>query len=210
MILQDRLAEVLARPLLKGGHNPDGEMCVMEAAAYIAGEKWSAAPQCVCPAITDFMVPWNDCLPTDADRDRLLKPLLPLLIGTRTTTTDTLKYRWMAFDWLVREHAPAWMDLTPSLVEHATALRGLPEITANTIALAMPVLQEARKASAAAGDAAGDAAGAAARAAAGAAARAAAGDAAGDAAENRLAPTVAQLQASAQDLVRRMCAVGVA
>ena len=65
----------------------------------------------------------------------------------------------------------------------------------------------------AAWDAARAAAGAAERAAAGAAAGdaawAAARDAAGAAARSRIAPTVATMQASAQDLVRRLCAVSV-
>jgi len=34
-----RLKEVLAKPILKGSHSPDGKMCVMEAVAYVAGEK---------------------------------------------------------------------------------------------------------------------------------------------------------------------------
>jgi len=59
---------------------------------------------------------------------------------------------------------------------------------------------------AAARAAAGDAAWAAARAAAGAAARAAARAAAGDAAWAALRPTVEVMQASAVDLLRRMCA----
>jgi hypothetical protein len=59
----------------------------------------------------------------------------------------------------------------------------------------------------AARDAAWDAARAAARAAAGAAARAAAGAAARAAARDALAPTVAELQASAVDLFERMIAV---
>jgi hypothetical protein len=33
--------------------------------------------------ITTFMIRWNDTLPTDADRDRLLKPLIPSFVGTR-------------------------------------------------------------------------------------------------------------------------------
>jgi hypothetical protein len=60
---------------------------------------------------------------------------------------------------------------------------------------------------AAAWAAAGAAAGAAARAAAGAAAGAAAWDAAGDAARAALMPTRLTLQASAGDLIRRMCAL---
>ena len=211
-LIADRLTEILERKsLAHGQHPPDGIMCVMEAASYIAGEPWSDHPACVCPAITDFMIAWNDNLPDDAARDRLLKPLLGVIIGTRGGDALTTRRRWMGFDWLVREHCAAWMDLTPALASHTSTLRSLPEINADTIALCMPVLQEARKASAAAGDAArnasGDAAWAAAQAAAWNAARNAARDAAGDAARAALNPTVERLQASAQDLVRRMAAV---
>ena len=190
-MIQERLAEVLEkRSLARGSHTPDGIMCVMEAAAYIAGEKWSDAPACVCPSIRDFMVGWNDGLPNDAERDRLLKPLLPFVINTRSTAKIETRRRWMAFDWLVHEHAAAWMDLTPSLVEHAKVLRGLPEINEETIDSIMPILRAARDASAAAW----------------AAAWAAAGDAAWAAAGDALKPTTERLQLSAQNLVRRMCA----
>jgi len=39
----------------------------------------------------------------------------------------------MAYDWLVRVCAPAFIDLTPSLHSHAEALRGLPEITDSAV-----------------------------------------------------------------------------
>lgn len=114
VILDERLAEVLAKPLLKGAHAPDGKMCIMEAAAYIAGEPWSDAPQCVCPSIRDFLALWNDSLPSDAERDRLLKPLLALVVGTRSTPEIEMRRRWMAFDWLVREHATVWWSVALS------------------------------------------------------------------------------------------------
>ena len=201
-----------ALSLKKGNHQEiEKQFCVMEAVAYVAGEPWSDAPKCACQVITQFMVNWNDSLPDDATRDRLLKPLIPLLVDSRSTKTVEKKRGWMAFDWLVREHAAAWMDLTPALVIHAQALRALPIINADSIALCMPVFQAAHKASAAAGaavwDAAWDAAGDAARAAARAAARDAAWAAAWDAAGAALKPTIERLQLSAQDLVRRMCEV---
>jgi hypothetical protein len=71
--------------LEEGSHdNPEDGMCAMEAIAYVQGEPFSDSPACVCPVIAAFMRTWNDDLP-DADRDRLLKPLLPLVIGTRST-----------------------------------------------------------------------------------------------------------------------------
>jgi len=233
-----------------GAHEPtSGEMCVMEAAAYIAGEPWSDHPQCVSPVIATFCRNWNDEL-SEPPRSELLRPLLPLVIGTRTTDADEETRAWLATDWLVRVQAPAWMDLTPSLREHAAALRGLAPLTSEEIYVAsISVLSAADSAARSAADsaaysaadsaarsaarlaaysaarsaarsAADSAARSAARLAADSAARSAADSAAYSAADSAalsaalsatysaLAPTVTTLQASAQDLVRAMCAVG--
>ena len=221
----------------RGAHDGDsGVMCAMEAVAWIAGEPWSDAPQCASPAISQFMRSWNDALP-DADRTRVLMPLLPEIIGTRTTETDEQTRAWMAMDWAVRVYTPRWLR-EAGLTDHAVRIERLaPLVDAAAAIASKQTLTAARiaahdaaraAAGAAAGVAAGDAAWAAAwdaaRAAAGAAAWDAAGDAAGDAAWvaawvaagvaagdaawAALAPTVAELQTSAQDLVRRMCAVG--
>jgi hypothetical protein len=249
MINQERLSSVQQHSLKYGGHSENDEyrMCVMEAVSYVAGEPWSDAPRCACPVITVFMVSWNDSLPTDADRDRLLKPLIPLIVGTRSTPEVEKRRSLMAADWLVRVHTPTWLRAA-KLEDQAKLLEALPEITdmAQCPSL-MPTLEAVRKdaaaawdaaraaaraaardaawdaawdaARAAAWDAAWDAARAAARAAAWAAAwdaardaawdaaRAAARAAAWDAAWDALAPTVARLQDSAADLVRRMCEV---
>jgi hypothetical protein len=197
-----RLAEVQARPLDSGGHSSiESGMCIMEAVSYVAGEEWSDTPECACPVIGAFLRNWNDSLPND-ERTDLLRDLIPLLVGTRSTPEVEQRRATMAADWLIRTHAPAWLRLA-KLDAQADALARLPEITdfAQCPGL-MRTLEVVRKDSAAAGaaawdaaraaawDAAWDAAGAAAwdaaRAAAGAAAwdaaRAAAGDAAGDAA----------------------------
>src|SRR5882672_6001128 len=230
-IIQERWAHVLANPLQHGAHtlNDDEtttfDMCVMEAVSYVAGLPWSDHPACTCPTLTVFMISWNDGLPSDAERDRLLKPLIPRLIGTRGSDKLAERRSYMALDWLIRAHTPQWLELVPSLHDHAKALRALPEIA--DMAGATAAGERVRLAqidAAAAWDAAGaaawdaawdaawyaagaaawDAAWAAARAAAGAAARAAAMAAAGDV----LKPTQAWLQASALDLFDRMVAQG--
>ena len=184
-LIPERMAQIGS--LKKGNHKPNGhEMCVMEAVAYVAGEAWSDQPQCSCPVITAFMVSWNDSLPNDAERDRLLKNLIPEIIGTRATKSVETKRATLAADWLIRTHTPAWLRLA-KLETQAALLESLPEITdfAQCPSL-MPALQavriDANAARAAAGDAARDAAWAAAWDAAGAAAWAAARDAARDAA----------------------------
>ena len=161
-------------------HRADG-MCAMEAAAYIAGERHSDKPECVSPVLAAFMIGWNDGLPNDTERDRLLKPLLPLVLHTATGPVDDEIRAWMATDWLVRVHTPAWLELA-KLPTHAAALRALPPFTCVEIAVATQATIKA------AGEVAWEAAGAA--------------------AWEALAPTVAMLQASATELVKAMCAVG--
>ena len=147
-IIQERFAE-LGR--LEGGAHPDGNgMCVMEAVAYITGEPWSDHPECVSPVIGAFMRNWNDSLRTDEERDRLLKPLIPVIVGTNTGAADDETRAWMATDWLVREQTPAWLRLA-GLSEHADALENLAALTGREQALvAQPALDAAACAASAA------------------------------------------------------------
>jgi hypothetical protein len=233
IVIESKLAEVLGRSLKAGKHDPDSLMCVMEAVAYVAGEEWTDSPVCACPVISAFMRSWNDYLPNDAERDRLLKPLIAQLVDSKSTKGAEERRGYLALDWLIRVHTPKFLDLVPALASHAKALRDLEEIADMAGATAAGKLTAAAGAAAwdaaraaaraAAWDAAGAAARAAARAAAGAAARAAAWAAAGAAAWDAaraaawdaaraaawdfLKPTVAWLQASALDLVERMLAV---
>ena len=204
---------------LKGGGHGDRQagVCLLEAAAWVAGEPHSDHPVCVCPVMAAFGRSWNDALPDDETRTRLLKPVVSLLIGTKSTPAVALQRSYLAFDWLVRVHVPTWMDLTPSLASYSDALRALAPLTdqASVVAAAQPLAAARSAARSAAGAAAWAAAGAAARAAAWAAAEdadgdaawAAAGDAAGAAAARKLTLTVTALQASALDLLHRMAAI---
>ena len=177
--------------LASGAHNPnDTEMCVMEAASLLAGEKWSDHPQCASPVIAAFLRSWNDTLP-DTDRQALKRYIVPL-VGSKGTPAQESARSWMACDWLVRTFTPAWLRLA-GLTDDADALEALPELTtAELVEAALPIIDKARKASAAAG----------------AAAWAAAGDAAGAAAwaaaMEKLAPTRRELQKSAGELLTRM------
>ena len=215
---RERLAAL--PPLSAGAHeHVDEGACFMEAVSYVAGEPWSDKPACACPFLGAFMRAWNDDLP-EADRDRLLRPLVLRLVGSRSTPEVEARRSWLAMDWLVRTNAPAWLQLVPALVPHADALTDLPPIMdAQTAAAHQSTFNAAEAAAfAATGDAAGAAACAAAgdtaedtawavaeagaRVAAWVAVRAAAGATARDA----LQPTTATLQRSALDLVDRMLA----
>lgn len=199
---RERLAALPS--LSAGAHETAHEgACVMEAVAYVAGEPWTDRPACACPVISAFCRSWNDALPTDADRDRLLRPLIPRLAGSRATPEVETCRAWLAVDWLVRTCAPTWLALTKDLEGHAHALRGLPALVSadvvqehhSTITAAWDAASTAAASTAASTAAAWDAA-----AAAGAAARAAA------ARDGVQQPTIATLQRSALELVDRMLA----
>ena len=204
-LIEERWKRFEKWSLKSGKHNPDSTFCVMEAVAYVAGEEWSDHPACACPVITAFMVSWNDGLPTDADRDRLLKPLIPLLINTRDKKLEA-KRATMAADWYVRVQLPAWLRLA-GLTRQADYLASFPEITsfAKTPSI-QAALESVAEDAEAAWSAAWSAAESAAWSAAESAARSAARSAAWSAAEKQLATTVTELQQSALELVKRMIA----
>jgi hypothetical protein len=225
--------EIIERVTLESGaHEPDGKYCVMELAAFLAGEPWSDRPKCVSSVIGAFLRSWNDNL--NRESRQMLKPYALSVLNTAGNDEHEEIRAWMATDWLARQCVPAFLRVA-GLTAHAENLESLPALTDTlTAQSAQPHLDAARDAAraaagavaraaagvvarAAAGDAAWDAARAVARdaawAAAGAAARDAARDAAGaaalDAARDALRPTVTTIQASALSLLDRMIAVHV-
>src|SRR5688572_28873087 len=123
-----RLEEVNTWPIFAGSHSEASEKaCIMEAVAFVAGEPWSDHPQCACPVISAFMRRWNDGIRDDEVRTRLLRPLVPRLVGTRSSRSVELKRAYLALDWTVRVSTPAWLDLA-GLGDQATLLRDLAEV----------------------------------------------------------------------------------
>jgi hypothetical protein len=177
----DRLAALDGIRLKTGKHkNRVNGMCAMEAAAWLAGEPHSDQPACVDPVIATVVRTWQDRL-NDEQRELLVKPLVPLLVGTRSTPAAQHARAIACADWAIRHVVPTWLRLTPSLVEHADALAALPELAT------VDALKDASKRVVSAAGAADRSAGAAARSAAWAARSAArsgarAADAAADAA----------------------------
>ena len=189
--------------LAKGAHEAGGAMCVMEAAAFIAGEPWSDRPACVLPVIGAFLRSWNDSLGDD-DRQQL-KRWIPEIVDTNAGDMVDVELSWMALDWLIRVHTPAWLRLA-GLVDHADTLTGMAEVTPETCPSILPVLQAIRKDSYTAQDTAQDTASDTAWDTARPAAWAAAWATASAAASDALQPTVIELQGSAHELVGRMVA----
>ena len=95
-VIEERLVALDTLVLDSGGHEGwEHGACVMEAVAYVAGEPHSDHPACASRVITSFCMSWNDALRSDEERDRLLKPLIPKIVGTRTTAEDEETRAWM-------------------------------------------------------------------------------------------------------------------
>lgn len=110
-IIQARWQKIQTLPLKHGSHEPDSEFCVMEAAAYVAGEPWSDNPKCVPFTIASFLRRWNDSLPSDADRDRLLKAFIPRIIGLPMGLKIEMRRTVMIGDWWLRTVIPELLRL---------------------------------------------------------------------------------------------------
>lgn len=112
--------------LKKGDHStPEEGLCLLEAVAVLAGEPHSDCPDCVCPVLAAFGRRWNDTL--DAVERQRLKRFIPLLVETRATNEVEEQRAWLATDWLVRLHTPAWLRLA-GLEALALELEGLPPL----------------------------------------------------------------------------------
>lgn len=93
----------------KGSHeSPAHGMCIMEAVAYFAGEQHSDAPRCVCPIVSGFLRIVNDFI-SSAER-QALKPLIPMIIGSRAARDVAVQRMYRFTDWAVREVAPLALD----------------------------------------------------------------------------------------------------
>lgn len=105
----ERYAEI---NLKSGGHmNREAGMCLMEAVAFLAGEKHNDHPLCVSQTLGAFGRGLNDAL--DPELRQELIPLIPALIGTRGDGFDPAR-SFMAFDWLVRTWLGRWVDAAAS------------------------------------------------------------------------------------------------
>lgn len=130
--------------LTEGAHSlrNDG-VCLLEAAAWFAGEPHSDMPECVSGVLRDFGVKLNDVLPDDRRQD--LKPLIPRLVGTVTRSDDddvldSIREH-MVLDWLVRTCVPEWLQAA-GMHNHANTLKNLAPITSErTAALAGDVIE---------------------------------------------------------------------
>lgn len=71
--------------LSHGNHRTkDAGVCLLEAVAYLSGERHTDAPCCACPILTDYGRRLNDGpWPSDEVRTEALFPLIPLISGSK-------------------------------------------------------------------------------------------------------------------------------
>jgi hypothetical protein len=113
-------------------------------AAWLAGDPNADLPVGVCPTIAAFLSEWNNRLP-EIERERLLKPRIPRIVGTKGSPSLSHARGYLALDWMVRVLAPAVLDLTPKLRKYGEALRTLEELRdIPTVRAAQPTLTLAR------------------------------------------------------------------
>ena len=103
--------------------------CLLEVVAHLACEPHSDRPACCCPVFAAFARGLNDAISDDATRTRLLAPLAPLLVGTRSDDAATEQARaYQLADLAVRRWAPRALD-DAGLGDAAATLRALAPIT---------------------------------------------------------------------------------
>ena len=143
-----KLAQLDTLTLDKNSHPAfDEGHCAMEIVAWLADEEHTDRPSCTCPVIAAFVRRLNDGISSTETRTRVLRPVLPLLLGTTSRPDVEHRRAWMATDWAIRFVTPKYLRLTPSLVSFAEQLEGLPEVDRDSVAKeARAILIEARRA----------------------------------------------------------------
>ena len=94
--------------LAHGSHKtPEQGMCLLEAVAWIAGEPFSDHPACVDRALAAFGRSFNDRIRDD--ERQLLKPLIPMLVGTAAGPDLSRRRAYLLVDQHVRVIVPAFL-----------------------------------------------------------------------------------------------------
>jgi hypothetical protein len=96
-----RLAAVQLVELARGQHTGPGDgACLMEAAAYLAGEAWSDAPACASDVIAGLLRTWNDLLPERPRQE--LRRYLPRIVASQGTPAQETQRAELAAWWLTQ------------------------------------------------------------------------------------------------------------
>jgi hypothetical protein len=100
--------------VLKNGSHRRREqgVCLMEAVAWMAGEKHSDRPQCADPVLAAYGRALNDRLRDD--ERQLLRPLIPKLIGTRGSSDLSRRRAFVIVDRYLRQDIAAFFRELPN------------------------------------------------------------------------------------------------
>lgn len=101
------------------------DACLRAAETNLSGESWVELPHCACPVIAGLVQ--RLAYSADAPLRAAVKVYAARLPGTRTSCRVEQRRGWLAADWIVRTHTPAWLDLA-NMAHSAEALRTLPKI----------------------------------------------------------------------------------
>ena len=114
--------------LSKGIGNREDRGCWMTAVSVYANETWSAHPSCVPPTIRWLCIILNDMLPSDAERERVIGPVLFLPVGADPSPEAEQERAFLCADRAVRVFAPKALDAA-GMTDEAQALRDLQPVT---------------------------------------------------------------------------------
>jgi hypothetical protein len=144
--------------LSRGPHSSfDEGACLMEATAYVAGLPHNDKPSCTSPVLTAIAIRLNDGW--DDEERQLLAPLIPLLVGTRTTHEHDRLRAYAMVDASIRELTPmvldaaGWHDLANRMRELAPVVD---VVSARAVEVAYEEIWEDGRQRAAAGRVAAD------------------------------------------------------
>jgi len=124
----ERLKEIESFKLDIGKHKKLAEgACVMELVSYINNEPWSDHPACACPILTEYAIRLNDRF-NDKHR-QLLKPFIPLLIGTKLNDQTQIARKKLLMWRNVTAVYPLFLDLykLPEIAEELRSLKNTSE-----------------------------------------------------------------------------------
>ena len=112
----------------------DWQWCMMEVAAWMAGEAWSDDPANVSPVIAQLCKALNDTF-TDTERQDLKTYLAVApdgVIDTVSPGADETTRKYLSTNWLIRTYLPSWLDIA-GLTDEADVLQALPAIAVGTV-----------------------------------------------------------------------------
>jgi hypothetical protein len=105
------------------------ELTITAAVAYVAGEEILSTPKCVDEDLTNFLLSWSADL-ADADRNSLLLPLVPDLVGAHREPKHL--FAQLALSWLIADAVPAWLAAI-SFDDAAAHLSEMPSISPSSL-----------------------------------------------------------------------------